>query len=441
MLKRRPVKRRLWMGIACLVGIGAALGAQAQDETPLTQPTVDAIVGTLLAQTQQAPAQIAATQTIQAAIEQALTATAQPVTDSPSEALDVGAIEVDSTTEIPLLTGPGRTAAYLAPNGEYFAYFEDDSLCLYRGAEQQPCVALPDELHDIDLESIRWSPDSRYLSFHENFFVFLVDADIWVWDTQTNEVTDLTDDGENQLDFDDTNWKSIDVLADWLPDGRILFLRYSRIQGEILPPDIYSIAPGDERPEKLGVIETTDPFAIFSLDASESQLVYNYFAPGGSPSNGVWISNLDGSDAQALVPAAEENPPLGVTLSPDGRYVLIPTQGASRFLEFTPENSLMRAVDVATQTEVLIDPERFVAGAGWSPDGSALVYLVNNRRDSDENGLYITDAPGNPGRLLLAGAYNLPTPTLRQALTWGANHTILLSRSPDEGIVLVQLGV
>ena len=44
-------------------------------------------------------------------------------------------------------------------------------------------------------ESIRWSPDSRYLAFTENFFRRFTEPDIWVLDTTTWNVTDITDDG------------------------------------------------------------------------------------------------------------------------------------------------------------------------------------------------------------------------------------------------------
>lgn len=131
--------------------------------------------------------------------------------------------------------------------------------------------------------------------------------------------------------------------------------------------------------------------------------------------------------------------PVSVSVSPVGRYTLINTPPQD-FGRFDPEMSMYRVVDMESGEALLIDPERYVVSGGWSPDGSAFAYLVNNRMEPDENGLYLTTAPGEPGTLVFAGNYNAPTPRQRQPLTWGANNVILISRSPEEGVLLVELG-
>ena len=57
-----------------------------------------------------------------------------------------------------------------------------------------------DTLRRIDSESIRWSPDSRYLVLTEEFFRSFSEPDIWVFDTTTGKVTDITDDGTTKID-------------------------------------------------------------------------------------------------------------------------------------------------------------------------------------------------------------------------------------------------
>lgn len=432
-------KRSLFI-ILCLLTMGAALVVQAQDDQPLTQPTVDAAVSTLLAQTQVASTQIVATQTIQAALETALTATASaPALSVETPApIDVSLLRVVDTTEIELMAGPMRSAAYLAPSGEVFAHLRQN-VCIYEGTVEQTCVEIPEDLRSLDPETVRWSPDSRYLAFHENFFQMFIDPDIWVWDTQTGELRDLTDDGQDRSLLTSDTWKNIDTMPDWLPDGRTLFLRYSRVNGETLPPDIYAIEPSGSGLTKLGTIHTTDPISIYGLSTAGDKLVYNYFPAGESDNRGIWVSNLDGSDAEMIAATDREQPVTGVESSADGRYVMLlttPIQFDSR----APEDSWVRILDIETGETTLIDPDHYVVGAGWSPTGSALVYIVNNQEMPDENGLYITGAPGEAGRLLLAGDFNLPSIGRWQTLTWGANNTILLSRAPFEGIVLVQLG-
>jgi Tol biopolymer transport system component len=234
-------------------------------------------------------------------------------------------------------------------------------------------------------------------------------------------------------------WKNIDTMPDWLPDGRILFLRYSRVNGETLPPDIYAIEPDGSGLTRLGTIHTTDPIAIYGLRTAGDKLVYNYLPAGESANRGIWVSNLDGSDAEMIAATDREQPVSGVEASADGRYVMMLTTPI-RFESQQPEDSWVRVLDIDNGQVSLVDPDHHVVGAGWSPNGSALVYIVNNRETPDENGLYVTGAPGEAGHLLLAGDFNLPNLGRWQTLTWGANNAVLLSRSPQEGIVLVQLG-
>ncbi len=162
-------KRRLFIALI-LAALALALTAQAQDIPPIPQPTIDAAVSTLIAQTQQAPAQIAATRTIQAALQQALTGTAQAALPTPAPTLDVSSLSVTGTTDLDLLAGPARTLALLAPDGAHFAHFEGSQVCIYAGNVQQNCTDFPDDLRSLDLETVRWSPDSRYLVMTENFF-------------------------------------------------------------------------------------------------------------------------------------------------------------------------------------------------------------------------------------------------------------------------------
>jgi dipeptidyl aminopeptidase/acylaminoacyl peptidase len=440
-------KRHLLM-ILCLLVFGAALAAQGQETPPPQQATVDAAVQTLIAQTQGADTQMQMTGTIQAALESALTATAQAQTlaltaTPPPAPVDWSNVSLASSTEIDLAAGPGRTAAYLAPDGEKFAYLDDSSLCVYEGETQGNCIELEDQIRRMDEESVRWSPDSRYLTFTENFLVMLVDADVWVWDTVENTLTDLTDDGLDEIGFTEDDWTGIDLAPDWMPDGRILFLRYSRIAGQFMPADIYAVSI-DGQEEKLGTIQLSDPFndplSVYNLDVEGSQLVYLHAAPNELPDDGVWISDLDGGSARQLIHTERERMPFAVDLSPDGRYVLVITIPPYD-LKYTPETSVAYVVDVESGEAQPIDPEAFVAGAGWTPEGSGLIYLTFQPLETESvGGVYVSATPGKAGTLLLDGRYSVPTSRWRQPLVWGANEVVLLSRSPEQkGILLAQL--
>lgn len=440
------MSKRFSLTALCAGLLALVLVAQAQDEPVPTQSVADA-VSTLIAQTQQAPNM---TQTVQRALEEALTGTAQAVTaatatPSPAaptpEPIDVDSLEVVGTYEFELMAGPGNTGAYLAPDGERFVYLNGEEMCLYLKDAEDPerCVEYRDTLRGLDPESIVWSPDSRYIAFTENFFIYLVDADIWVWDTTTDAFQDLTDDGDYRVEIGADVWKGIDVTPTWLDDGRIVFLRYGTVAADdVIRPEVYAIAPDGSGLEKLGAIEEATGLAAYSLDAFNDQLIFNFYR-GREALNGVWTSALDGSNAQQVFADRGEFMPVSVSVSPVGRYTLINTPPQD-FGRFDPEMSMYRVVDMESGEALLIDPERYVVSGGWSPDGSAFAYLVNNRMEPDENGLYLTTAPGEPGTLVFAGNYNAPTPRQRQPLTWGANNVILISRSPEEGVLLVELG-
>lgn len=423
----------------CLVLLGLTLVVQAQDEPEPTQSVADA-VSTLLAQTRQAPTQIDMTQAVQEALEQALSATPQAATPVP---IDPATAEVISTTDFDLRAGPGNTSTYLAPDGKRFVHRDGESLCLYvQDASEPNCAQLPEPLDgSIYPESLVWSPDSRYVTFTENFLVYLVDPDIWLWDTTTDTVTDLTDDGPNRLDFDDDSWERIDLAPTWLPDGRILFLRYSRIDDETPPAEIYAVQPDGSNQEKLGELDTSGTFAAYAMVATEEHLFYNYYVNGDAPENGLWMSNRDGSNPKQIYASEVPDIPWSLSTSADGRYLLM-NMPFPNDLDFSPERSAARLLNVESGKEVLIDPDHFVAGAGWSPDGTALIYIVNDRRATTEtdNGLYITGTPSEGGRRILEGEW-LPTTTRQQQpLTWGANHSILLAHQGGESITLVELG-
>lgn len=80
-------------------------------------------------------------------------------------------------------------------------------------------------------------------------------------------------------------------------------------------------------------------------------------------------------------------------------------------------------------------------GAGWSPEGSAVAYVVRSVRDPAQSGLYITDTPGKPGRLIMQGDFYGTTCCQRMPIAWAANDVLMLGRGSAPGVLLVQLGV
>ncbi len=388
---------------------------------------------------------MAATQTVGAALNVALTATAQAqITPTPVPvSFNVSGLHVAGTTAFEMPSGAAGTAGFLAPDGQHFAHLEGKAFCLYAEAGQQNCIDLSN-MGGLDRESPRWSPDSRYLAFNENFFQYFLEPDIWVWDTVENTLTDVTDDGLEKVTFlttPDEGMTTLDILPHWLPDGRIVFLRYAHEDGDTLPPDIYAINPDGSGLEQFGTINAVDAFAIYTFDVSADRLVYIYYPAGDSPFAGVWISDLSGANARMLYKADRQSGvlPTSVDFSADARSVLVTFQSNLQ-PSYQPDDSNARVIDVETGDLTLIDPDHFVGGAGWSPQGSALVYAVTSRGDNiDANGLYLTAAPGEPGALLLAGDYAPTSSQWRQPIGWGANNSVLVATNLQTQTVLAHL--
>ncbi len=441
------MKRRLW-ATACLLTTSLFFTVQAQDTQPTEDPVVAEAVATLIAQTQQAQTQISMTQTIQAALESALTATAQAPTAAPGATtvvptIDVEALEVANVTELELRAGPGNTGAFLAPDGEKFVHAAGNELCLYEGTQEVRCVDLEaQEMRALDSESFRWSPDSRYVVFHEDFFRRFNDPDIWVWDTTTETLSNLTEDNTDRISISAEVWDNVDVAPTWTAEGNLIFARYRRDANveEVIPPDIYQIAPDGSNLTLLGSFEGEDRFSVYSTGMRGSQLLYVYYGPSNAPNNGVWLSNTDGSEAERVAQLDEDARSfiIGVTPSPDGRYLLILTPNITFVSGESPEGSVMRLVEVESGRVMLIDPTHYVSAAGWSPSGSALVYSVFDLENEENNGLYVTETPGKAGRMLLEGAYFSPTPGQTHALIWGANNT-LLAAARNFDVTLIEL--
>jgi hypothetical protein len=368
--------------------------------------------------------------------------TATPETKS--EPFDVDSLQVISVHPIDLVGGPANKDALLAPDGERFAYLDGPSICVYAiDGAQRSCTAVQDRIDALDPQSIRWSPDSRYLVMTENFFVMFVDSDIWVLDTESGTLSNLTEDSIDRIDVTADDWADIDVIPHWLGD-QIVFLRYSRKDGETASPEIMTIAPDGTNLTVNGEITTDEVFPVSAMDVApdSSALALTFNPRKNEASAGTWIFDLDEFRLGQFFQTDHLLVPVAVTYSPDARYVL--TFDARRELppeSGEPEDSGVRLLELESSERLLLDAEHIVSSAGWSPDGSALAYLVLDRSHPEISGLYLSSAPGDSGRMVLQGLFIQPTGLGRQSIGWGANNVILLSDTED-GFKLraIQLG-
>lgn len=373
-------------------------------------------------------------------------------TPTPQAADRLGVLSVRT---LDITVGALSTAAHLSPDGTRFAYVSRDDLCIYTSlGVRERCASLQphEELRRIDSDSIFWSPDGAWLTFTSLWAQFLTDPDIWVMNTGTGRLTNLTDDGIRDIGTGADNFSgNIDISPRWLPDGRLLFIRFTVTDAVMSAPNLMAIAPTGGEPERVGILPHGNVrYGVTQLAPSADGERLAYGVEISDPDNvGLWVSDLSGGAAQRAweVVIGENMTPMHFSIqraafSPDGRYVLSIGYPLDLAARPDPANSFVHLtpLDMLPTTRQFVDPQRYVTGAGWAPNGAALAYVTRTgTADATDAtpGLYLTTMPGEPGRLVLEGDFFVPTPLQAVPLIWGENNTLLLGQRESGAIRLI----
>jgi hypothetical protein len=341
--------------------------------------------------------------------------------------------------QLDMVAGPLGRTAILAPDGSKFLYSTRDEMCVYDLQGEGDCFELESihrELTRLDHESLRWSPDGTYVVGTMDFFRMLLEPDIWRIDAGEGEAEKLTEDFVDRWRIGDDLPRG-DILPLFAPDGEnssemIYFLRISVAEGKPPTlPSVYQIGSDGWDQEEIGVLSSVEPvespYQVFDWTISRDGSRIAYLMQFRSPTRmGIYVANLDGSDA--LLVAEDDDLVRTVTLSADGEYLMALKADPGFSQNPDPANSTVSIMSVSGES-FPPDPQHYVRTAGWSPDGSAYAYTVYNPLEPETQGLYIANAPGEPGTLVLPGLFIAPTPTEKQGLIWASNNVILLSGS------------
>lgn len=340
-----------------------------------------------------------------------------------------------------LRAGIQSQAALFAADGTRIALLNPSELCIVGvDGQVQRCREL--EVPGLNIEDARWSPDGRYLALAQDFYRLMIDSDIWLFDTTTGGLLNLTEDFVQAVDLRGETDAQVDILPRWSSDGsQLMFVRYRVRDGVRLTPQLCIVSLGAasiSMPDCAGEFPAPQDasFPIFALDWDDThgQIAVIYSAPGDDQNSGLWIAKQDGSAArQVLAGRVSDLPLLTVKFAPDGNALLVFLAPGPRM--FTPDNSPLRLVRLDEPALELIDPGQYVYSAGWSPEGSRVAYLVSNPLAGETQGLYVTEEPGLPGTLMLPGRYLPTTPRHTHLLTWSSAGTVLLTQA-DAGYTL-----
>lgn len=244
----------------------------------------------------------------------------------------------------------------LSPDGRLGAMPIRGGICIVsieQSDEDPNCIPTPENFRGMSSD-LYWSPDSRYIAFHENFLLSLTDSDMWLVDVEALTITNFTDDGyEGSLMQSDS---PVDYFPMWHPvTGDLYFLRSYYRGIEDSPLALLRAAREDDH--------LTEPEEVFDLtEAQPSPLSIYDMAP----------LSLSG----------------GAAFSPDGNTLAmlarprVVGEGAVLLLD-------METGDVTELTNIVLisgmefsegmDPQAFALDSlAWANDGAGLVLIVRH---------------------------------------------------------------
>ena len=137
-----------------------------------------------------------------------------------------------------MMTSAGQTAALLSPDGSRVLHLNGREFCLLAPSQIGPWAEIacaqstPDNRPGLAVDML-WSPAANQLLMptYTDAFQRFKDTDIRLFDPTTFTVRNLTDDGFEGGLLDATGPVNLDVLARWIDNDSIAFVRYAIPEG------------------------------------------------------------------------------------------------------------------------------------------------------------------------------------------------------------------
>ncbi|MBN9392499.1 MAG: PD40 domain-containing protein [Chloroflexi bacterium] len=361
--------------------------------------------------------------------------------------------------DLPFLKGVHD--AFLSPDGAMLAVVDTSNkqFCFYTIAgEKRACTPIRQSL---EINSVVWSPDSRYLAYTDNFATYLQDPDIWLVDVAAGKATDLTEDNVSKYQLGEATPGAtkgdLDQFPVFAPDGkRLLFLRYSA-DGPVTP-HLFSIDLPGGKPSEVGEFEQSVGPANtlgYAISPNGKQIAYAVAMPKAADvKNGLWLGDQTGKNTLQLISSPDikaAQPKLGVAyivdaaFSGDGKYIsaLARLDAGEPLATYDQDN--VYVFTAAGQRVTPVDADTPVHWMAWSPFGSAILALVRDGQTNLKNnvkkaGIYLLDKPGGKSVRLLEGDYVPPAMgALWRGLSWASNNTALIRSQKDLQLQLLQI--
>jgi WD40 repeat protein len=245
-----------------------------------------------------------------------------------------------STAGIRYAAVPG-TALALSPDGTMLAGIVDRNRIVVWSTDTLDTVAESaplDEISLIDETSLTWSPDSSALAWSLLAAVQLRDSDIYVFDVDTGEIMNLTDDDPMDRDAprlpimdvpDDFQPLNVDILPSWTADGEnLVFARSIWGSENDAGTSLMRIPREGGEPTEIAVMSEELAFLPNSIHAGmeDGSVLYSTWPPRpDSPEHGVFLVTPDSEiETIATGPFVRETPyPVLLDIAPADRKAVI----------------------------------------------------------------------------------------------------------------------
>ncbi|MBI5932021.1 MAG: hypothetical protein HY862_22120 [Chloroflexi bacterium] len=241
----------------------------------------------------------------------------------------------------------------ISPDGTKLVWPHDTAFCVYEIASgATECISTGDVTVRV-MTGFVWSPNSRYLAFHEDLFLRFYESDLWVFDFETRQLVNLTDDGViGDALPDDGITLELDYAPVWGANDILYFFRTAYGQDVPVPFNLYRFTWAN------GLENTNDPEWVADLTSVKDEpfAVYN-----------ARLDVLDGS----------------VVLSPDAQklaFLVRPSDLSKDQSIWVVDISSGEARQVAALSDLVqfgipswSETDLWLNGLGWSGDGQYLV--------------------------------------------------------------------
>jgi Tol biopolymer transport system component len=338
---------------------------------------------------------------------------------------DVAKLKVTATKPVSL--PDSAHPMQLSPDGTHVAYTANGQVCVANiDGSHQVC---PKEKSVVpDQTSFAWSPDGSKIALTDDFYRDMLEPDIWVMDTRTGALTDLTDDGVARWNFAKPNPKAqLDLFPNWSTDGKTI--RFTRqTGGDQKTVDLESIPAGGGTPTKLGSISPGptpyDNSVAFSPDGSTVA-----WSTGEQAPYQAHIRRVSGGSTKTLTADKGADYNL-LSFSADGKYLLMDSQIA--YSNYTSVGGKPLVVNIGSGDTSQVASNATASYPTWFAGSDAIAFVQLQPKDPANSQLRVVADPDGKSRTVLSGQFS--TASMRIS---SAGNKLLLFKEQNPTVLTV----